>query len=105
MSVSVYVCFHHIRVSRCASVHYMGVCVCLFMYMYVCLCVCSCLGMDACIDIVFMYGVYAYINNVYVGMCICNSTYMDVCGYVYRVDIYGCVDVSEFICTGVNVCL
>lgn len=70
------------------------VCVCLLMYMYVCLCVCSCLGMDACIDIVFMYGVYAYINNVCVGMCICNSMYKDVCKYVYRVDIYGCVDVS-----------
>lgn len=37
------------------------------------------------------------------GMCIC--LYMDGCVCVYSVDVYGNVDVSEFICTGVNMCM
>lgn len=29
----------------------------------------------------------------------------NVCGYVYSVDVYGYVDLSKLICTGINVCV
>lgn len=74
MSVSVYVCVHYMRVSRCASVYYM---VCVLVYIHVCVFICVFISGHGCM---YRYGLYVWCVciykqfvciNVCVGLCIC----------------------------------
>lgn len=57
----------------------------------ICVHVCLCVFVSGHVHMLYMHGVYTYVHM---------GVYGCVVVYVYSVDVYGYVDVSDFICIG-----